>query len=105
MTTATHVYQVHPPADETYPRIFFPHTRNRTVDWARLGEYAQHGTLDRPETFDIFVKTDRHLDTVWIDGAGAAFIISDQVRATAARSLPGADLDDSALTHTSTAAL
>ncbi len=74
------IYQVIGPADEDFPRVVPAHPRNRHLDWREVWDFVQRGTSPTQIAIDIFIKTDRNVDAVWLGGA-ACFAVSDRARA------------------------
>jgi hypothetical protein len=68
MTNVPHVCLMGPGGDATYPQLLAGHPRNRRIDWAQLDRYAHHGSPGDGDPVDIFVKTDRDIDAVWVSG-------------------------------------
>ena len=60
------IYQVIGPADEDFPRVVPAHPRNRHLDWREVWDFVQRGTSPTQIAIDIFIKTDRNVDAVWL---------------------------------------
>src|SRR5688500_11452693 len=68
MTEPPAVYQLKHTTDLNYPRLLAGHPRNAAVDFTALGSYAEEGDPTTPKAFDLYVKTRRRFDAVWVSG-------------------------------------
>src|SRR5262249_6798681 len=78
VTTPLKLYKLATTSDENYPRLLTSHPRNRDIDWRAVDDYATAGVPIQGQ-FDLFVKTDQKIDTVYISGLDP--VISERLRA------------------------
>ena len=74
MIRPTEVHKLSQSTDLNYPRLLSVHPRNRGVNFSSLSRYAEQGRSTDPVQFNLFVKSSRQFDAVWVAGIAGPLV-------------------------------